>query len=306
MSPGVLEGYRRIWQPRIDRTLEEIHEELERDPDVLPGLSAAMKYAVLEGGKRLRPLLALSALRAAGGQEESGLAAACSLELVHAYSLVHDDLPAMDNDDFRRGKPTCHKLFGEALAILAGDGLLTHAFFLLARSMAPERVGQGVALLARCAGPQGMVGGQAYDIQPVEREPTLSEVARIHRLKTAALIEASVGLGGLLAAASPEVLSRLALFGRALGLAYQIVDDLLDWTGADHTLGRPSGADESKNRRTYPRLAGYQGSRVQVLSLLVQARDQLCGLGPQADILRALASFVQQRLEEIDPGKRGR
>jgi len=305
MSPGVLEGYRRIWQPRIDRALEGILEELERDPDVLPGLSAAMKYAVLEGGKRLRPLLALSALRAAGGEEERGLEAACSLELVHAYSLVHDDLPAMDNDDFRRGKPTCHKRFGEALAILAGDGLLTHAFCVLARSMAPERVGQGVLLLARCAGPQGMVGGQAYDIQPVEEAPTLNEVARIHQLKTAALIEASVGLGGLLAAASAEVLRHLQLYGRALGLAYQIVDDLLDWTGADQTLGRPSGADESKNRRTYPRLEGYQGSRKQVLSLLVQARGELCGLGPQADILLALASFVQQRLEEIDPGKRG-
>jgi geranylgeranyl diphosphate synthase type II len=264
-----LDQYRKTWKPRIDAELAEILDELgEGCPQ---DLHKAMRHAVLGGGKRLRPILCIAAVRACGGEEQAALRPGCALELIHAYSLVHDDLPAMDDDDVRRGQPACHKAFGEALAVLAGDALLTHAFLVLAQSVPAPLVPRAVVMVSEAAGPLGMVGGQADDVGGEGRERSLERVERIHSRKTAAMFQAAVGLGGLLAGASSPRSEALRAYGRALGLAYQVADDLRDQDGDPRT--RPADAS----------------------ALIQKAADAVKSLGGKADALLAIASFVEKR-----------
>ncbi|HUX66077.1 MAG TPA: farnesyl diphosphate synthase [Terriglobales bacterium] len=260
-----------------------------------PSLHRALRYSLLDGGKRLRPLLCRAAALAVAGQPvEAAWAPACAVEMVHTYSLIHDDLPALDNDDLRRGRPTCHKQFGEALAILAGDALLTLAFGQLAA--AGSAAAAMVALLAEAAGtPAGMVAGQVADLEAERAATSAAAVAFIHRRKTAALLRASVLLGGLAAAASAAQLAALAQFGESLGLAFQIVDDLLDLTASSRELGKTAGKDEVQRKATYPAVAGRAAAEWEARRLQQQALDALAPWGPAADRLRALAAQMAAR-----------
>jgi geranylgeranyl diphosphate synthase, type II len=291
-----LDSYRAAWQPRIDAELGRILDEVARETGCPPRLAEGMRYAALGSGKRLRPVLALAATRAVSGDEAATLRPACALELIHAYSLVHDDLPALDDDDFRRGRPTCHRAFGEPLAILVGDGLLTLAFAVLARAVPAALLPAAIAAVADGAGPAGMVGGQVDDVAELVAAPTVAEVEAIHARKTGALFRASLLLGGLLGGATDERLAALKGYATALGLAFQIADDWLAWAGDEVRLGRPTGSDVTKKRRTHPLAAGPEASRARAAALVAEARLAIADLPAQADILRALADLVSARL----------
>lgn len=261
-------------------------------------LQEAMRYSVLGGGKRIRPALCLAAAKAVGQAGEQGLAPACSVELIHAYSLIHDDLPAMDDDELRRGRPTTHIAFDEATAILAGDALQTLAFGLLANNSegsAEARLAM-IQELARASGSQGMVGGQAIDLESVGKTLSLSQLETMHRHKTGALIEASVRLGALTApSVSEAALTDLTAYARALGLAFQVQDDLLDIEGDTEVIGKPQGSDAARAKPTYPALLGVAGAREHLAALLSSALESLRAFGPEADPLRAMADYVVAR-----------
>lgn len=286
----------------INAELENVLLELGPQPEKL---RAAMRYSLLAGGKRLRPILAIAAAQAVAGEDMKSLGvlpAACALECLHTYSLIHDDLPAMDDDDWRRGKATNHKVFGEGLAILAGDALLTLCFEILSQRLAefrPEQVLQVVAEVARAAGAQGMVGGQAADIlweKEGERNGGLAELLQyIHQHKTGALIVASVRAGAILAGANPGELAALTDYARALGLAFQITDDLLDIYGDEKKLGKKTGQDIALGKLTYPAVHGKSKSKQRVSELLQTAIASLTIFGPSADPLRALAGSLAER-----------
>ena len=259
------------------------------------GLGDAMRYAVLDGGKRLRPLLVLAACEAVGGNSQAALRAACAVELIHAYSLVHDDLPCMDNDVLRRGKPTVHVKFGEAEALLAGDALQALAFELLTPDDAgvpPAMQALMCRLLARSAGADGMAGGQAIDLQSVGRKLDEAALRDMHQRKTGALLQASVELGAACApsplqGASAEALRR---YGAAVGLAFQVVDDILDVTADSTQLGKTAGKDAASDKPTYVSLMGLEGARAHADALLAQAEAALAGAGlPDVTLLGALA-----------------
>jgi geranylgeranyl diphosphate synthase, type II len=265
-------------------------------------LAMAMRHSVLGGGKRLRPVLCLMAAEACGGNRESALPAACALELVHTYSLIHDDLPAMDDDDLRRGRPTCHKEFDEATAILAGDGLLTLAFEIVAREVSPGSAAlRCVQVLAEAAGPAGMVAGQMADLQAEGRteghhvERTLAALESIHRRKTGALLRAPLRMGAIIAGAPASHADALDVYGKAVGLAFQIVDDLLDIQGDETKLGKRVGKDSELGKWTYPRFLGVDGSRRRAQQLAEEAVAALEPLGPRAEILRSLALALLER-----------
>jgi farnesyl diphosphate synthase len=263
-------------------------------------LGDAMRYAVLDGGKRLRPLLVLSASEAVGGHAEAALRAACSVELIHAYSLVHDDLPCMDNDVLRRGKPTVHVKFGEADALLAGDALQALAFELLTpdgTGIPAEIQANLCRLLARAAGSQGMAGGQAIDLASVGVALDEAQLRNMHRLKTGALLQGSVEMGAACGdVLAPESLAALRDYGAAMGLAFQVVDDILDVVADSHTLGKTAGKDAASDKPTYVSLLGIEGARAQAWQLLTQALDALdrSALADTA-ALRALAYMVVDR-----------
>jgi geranylgeranyl diphosphate synthase, type II len=268
-----------------------------------PGaLGDAMRYALLGGGKRIRPILVYSSGTAVGASLEALDHPACAVELIHAYSLIHDDLPAMDDDDLRRGRPTCHKVFGEALAILAGDALQALAFEVLTSDVAkrdcpPGRLAQMVRVLAQAAGAAGMVGGQAIDLEAVGRPLSLDQLEDMHLRKTGALIQASVRLGALSAPeVQEETLARLDAYAKCIGLAFQIRDDILDVEGDTATLGKTRGADASRNKPTYPSLLGLGGARELARALHEQALAQLDALGAAADRLRWLAQHIVERV----------
>jgi len=261
-------------------------------------LQDAMRYGLLGGGKRIRPALCLATAEAVGGQRQIALAPACALEMIHAYSLMHDDLPAMDDDDLRRGRATAHIAFDESSAILAGDALQAEAFRVLAtapRLSADVKLAMIKALASAC-GANGMVGGQAIDLESVARTLTLGQLENMHRHKTGALIEASVHLGALAGGVKdPALLNALARYARALGLAFQVQDDLLDIEGDTEVMGKTQGSDIVRGKPTYPALLGPKGAREHLTALLAEAHDSLKGLGIQADALHAMADYTVAR-----------
>ncbi len=283
---------------RIDAALDECTNLEDGCPSQL---REAMRYSLLAPGKRLRPMLVLLAAEACGAAVESALPAASAVEMVHAYSLIHDDLPAMDDDDLRRGRPTCHKKFGEATAILAGDALLALAFEVLAEGIQPPEVAaRCCAALARAAGACQLVGGQADDMigaaEEAEPEETGIEVLEsIHRRKTGALIGVSLRLGAMVAGADEAREKALAEYGRRLGLAFQITDDLLDVNGDEAAVGKRLGKDSQQGKLTFPGLLGVDRSRRRAERLVQQARDALAPLAPRTVALEALASYVLER-----------
>jgi geranylgeranyl diphosphate synthase type II len=251
----------------------------------------AMRYSLFAKAKRLRPALALGAADIVLGDDTPALPAACALEMIHTYSLIHDDLPAMDNDDLRRGRPTAHKAFGEATAILAGDTLLTMAFDIAA---IPGNCAV-IHELARASGPLGMAGGQFLDLEAEGKRIDLAALRRIHALKTGALIRAAVRVGALLAGARPEALDALSRYGEWLGLAFQIADDILDETGDAAAMGKPSGSDVLNQKATYPSILGMDRARAFAEEAAVEAQRALSGFGPEADVFRQLADYVIHR-----------
>jgi geranylgeranyl diphosphate synthase type II len=258
-------------------------------------LREAIRYSLLTPGKRLRPMLVMLACEACGGSAERAVPAACAVEMIHTYSLIHDDLPSMDNDDLRRGRPTCHRKYGEAVAILAGDALLALAFETLARGITPPEVAVSCsAALAHAAGPTALVGGQCDDVQVDLAAGSREILEAIHNRKTGALFLASLRLGGLVAGASAQQLAALDRFGANLGLAFQITDDLLD----HHESGRGTGAKGKGDRGklTFPNLIGQEQSRRDVERLIDASMESLEVFGPSARSLRALARFVTDRL----------
>lgn len=261
-------------------------------------LHAAMRYGVLGGGKRLRPALCLAAAKALGGDPAVAVVPACAVELIHAYSLIHDDLPAMDDDELRRGRPTTHIAYDEATAILAGDALQAMAFEWLAEqgNLSAEVRLAMVQTLARASGSQGMVGGQAIDLAAVGQQVSLAQLEQMHRHKTGALIEASVSLGALTAVPEPDLRHQaLASYAAALGLAFQVQDDLLDIEGDTSIMGKTQGSDSARSKPTYPVLLGKDGARRYLNQLLATCQQHLAGFGPEADPLRGMAEFVVTR-----------
>jgi len=254
-------------------------------------LQNAIDHSLFAGGKRLRPALALGACEIIGGDDTSALPAACALEMVHTYSLIHDDLPAMDDDDLRRGRPTCHIVYGEALAILAGDALLTMAFDIAAQS--------GNALLiqeiARAAGVAGMVGGQVLDLEGEGKRLSLDAMRQVHACKTGALIRVAVRSGALLGGATPQQMAALTQYGESIGLAFQIADDILDVTSTDEVLGKPVGSDAENEKSTYPALLGIEKSKELANQAVEKAVTALDSFGTEADAFRALARYIVDR-----------
>jgi geranylgeranyl diphosphate synthase type II len=258
----------------------------------------AMRHSVFAGGKRLRPILCMEAGKMVAGSLPTGIEElGGALEMLHTYSLIHDDLPALDNDDLRRGRPTCHKVFGEAIAILAGDALQTKAYETLARLRCPaEARVRIIEEIARGTGTvDGMIGGQVVDLEAEHTKPDLSTLEYIHRSKTAALITASVVSGGLYAKGSDDAVDKLTTFGKSIGLAFQIVDDVLDVTQSSEQLGKTAGKDTAAEKATYPALFGINESLKQADTLVEKALGSLEGFGSRADTLKALARFLVER-----------
>ena len=293
----MIAAYSASSQARVNAALETLFNaplpELAR-------LYEAMRYSVMNGGKRVRPLLAYAACEALGGQAEQASGAACAVELIHAYSLVHDDLPAMDDDDLRRGQPTTHKKFDEACAILAGDGLQSLAFSALLdprlSDCSSEIRLQMVTALAHAAGPAGMVGGQAIDLGSVGVKLDQTALEQMHRHKTGALIEVSVRLGALASGhAQPDQLQALQTYAQAIGLAFQVQDDILDVESDTATLGKRQGADIARDKPTYPALLGLDAAKAYALELRDQAQQALRPFDAAAEPLRELARYIVER-----------
>jgi geranylgeranyl diphosphate synthase type II len=260
----------------------------------------AMRYSLFAGGKRLRPILCLAGAAAVGGEERNVLPVACALELIHTYSLIHDDLPVMDDDGLRRGKPTNHKVYGEAIALLAGDGLLTEAFRLMTlfevpAGKDPAMIQNVIGLIAQAAGYEGMVGGQVVDIQSEGKEVDLETVQFIHSRKTGALIGVSVTAGALLGGGNEEQVKAIRAYGRQIGLAFQIADDILDIEGDTATLGKAVGGDARMKKITYPSVLGLQRSKHIQLETVEQAIAALEPFNHVADPLRSIATYIIER-----------
>jgi len=261
-------------------------------------LHKAMRYSVFAGGKRLRPVLVIAGAEAVGGTAERVMPTACALEMIHTYSLVHDDLPAMDNDDFRRGVPTNHKVFGEAIAILAGDALLTLAFRLVADNARTADLGAiqaVVADVAEAAGHAGMVAGQVADLEAEGRQVGADTLDYIHVHKTGALIRTSLRVGAMLCGATAEQVRALSVAGANLGLAFQIVDDILDVVASSEELGKTAGKDQIQQKATFPAIHGIEASRARARSLIAEAEEALTAFGPRAEPIRALGRFILER-----------
>lgn len=293
--------------PRIDAALAA---RLHLNDGCPERLREAMSYSLLAPGKRLRPILVLLAARACGGNDDAAMPAACAIEMVHTYSLIHDDLPAMDDDDLRRGRPTCHKAFDEATAILAGDGLLTLAFETLVAGVKQQPAAACCAVLARAAGPCGMVGGQMDDVEEehagdqisngasARAVPSSSPLARlesIHRRKTGAMILAALQMGAVVASGTPEQIATLEAYGQRVGLAFQITDDLLDVQSSMSAMGKRVGKDAQRGKLTFPGLLGLDQSTSRARQLISEASEALEVFGEEADGLRSVAQFVLER-----------
>lgn len=279
---------------------EALHAYLRPSSGIPPVIHEAMRYSVFAGGKRLRPALTLAAARAVGGREQSALPAACALELIHTYSLIHDDLPAMDNDDLRRGKPTCHRVFGEPIALLAGSALFSLAFEVLAGSRAnggpaADRVLAVLEEVAAACGAAGLIGGQVLDVVSVSRTLSEAELEALHRAKTGALFRAAVRAGAVLGGARPAQLEGLTAYAEHFGLAFQITDDILDVTGQAEQTGKPVGSDARNRKHTYVSLCGVEAARQRAAGSAAAALAALEQFGPEADFLRQAAVFIVSR-----------
>ncbi|VAV83740.1 (2E,6E)-farnesyl diphosphate synthase [hydrothermal vent metagenome] len=318
MYNGDLSEYMRARAAIINGALEDL---LPPEQGHHKNLAAAMRYSVFAGGKRLRPVLVMAAAEAAGSRSAAGngnaagndstagsldfaggsyggsLDTACAFECIHTYSLIHDDLPAIDDDDLRRGKPTCHKVYGEATAILAGDALLTLAFNLIAgtKDVAADKLLRVIAELSKGAGYGGMIGGQLVDIESEGREISFPVLEHIHIHKTGALIVAAIRSGAIIGGADDDTLDALTTYGEALGLAFQITDDILDLEGTDEELGKPSGSDLKRKKATYPSLLGISESKRMAADVTEKGLAAIEGLGAEAEPLRDLAGFVIKR-----------
>lgn len=293
-----IEHYLKRNGERVERELLKLFPSDWPIPDVL---RESMEYSLMAGGKRLRPILVLAAAEALGGSTEAAMPVACAIEAIHTYSLIHDDLPAMDNDDFRRGKPTNHKVFGEAMAVLAGDGLLTHAFYSIAQATRKHGVPAETALeivedLSRLAGAAGMVGGQAADMLGEQGITDREQLDFIHTHKTGDLIVFSLKAGAKIAGAAPGQLSALETYGYNIGLAFQIQDDILDLTGSVAKLGKPLKSDEKQHKVTYPYFIGLEASAAKVAELTEAAKMSVRDAGfADPERLLQLADFLMKR-----------
>ncbi len=289
----------------LDQARREVEAALDQ---ALPGESAwpetihrAVRYSLFAGGKRIRPLLVLAACDAVGGKRADAMPLACAVEMIHTYSLIHDDLPAMDDDDLRRGKPTSHKVFGEAMAILAGDALLTRAFHLMSELPPAEGVERlrrrlsASAILGQACGTTGLIGGQVIDLESEGRAILPAELEQLHRAKTGALLGACVRGGATLAGAGPGPLTRLCRYADAIGLAFQVVDDVLDATEAAERLGKTAGKDQAAGKATYVSIHGLERARSMARELLGDALEALEPLQPQAELLGELARAIVDR-----------
>lgn len=293
-----IQDKKEIVDAALDRYLPN-RPELKGEGTFPASLYKAIRYSLFAGGKRIRPILSMAAFEAVGGKGERILPFACALEMIHTYSLIHDDLPAMDNDDYRRGKPTCHHVFGEALGILAGDALLTEAFRLMANQTIHEVPKYDGALVlniihevAQAAGMLGMVGGQALDIESEGKEIDFPTLQYIHTHKTGSIILVSVRLGAKLGGGSEEALKALTRYGEGIGLAFQIADDILNIEGEMAQLGKKTGSDLIRRKATYPALLGIEESKRRAKELVDLSIDAIRSLGSEADPLREIARFI--------------
>jgi geranylgeranyl diphosphate synthase type II len=286
--------YLQAQQQRVDGAL---HHAVPQESTPPESIHKAMRYSLFAGGKRIRPVLCMAAAEAVSDNPAGIESAACTLELIHTYSLIHDDLPAMDDDDMRRGRPTCHKVFGEALAILAGDGLLTHAFQVLAQldcdAARKAKLAQELAIGSGTVG--GMIAGQVHDIEGEGKHPTVALLESIHRAKTGALLRASLRMGGIYAASDDEQLAALSAYGEHIGLAFQIVDDVLDVEESSETLGKTAGKDAKQKKVTFPAVYGLERSREMAEEERLAAHLSLRSFDDRADRLRQLADYIVKR-----------
>ena len=294
MKPAEFQSWLRRTRSVIEKTLRACVPAATTKPATI---HRAMRYSLLAGGKRLRPVLCCAASEACGGAVRDALPAACAVELVHTYSLIHDDLPCMDNDDLRRGKATSHKVFGEGMAVLAGDALLTEAFAILAsaKPKPPAGAAELVSELARAAGSRGLIAGQVADLEAEGKKPSEPALYFIHAAKTGVLLRAALKLGGLCGGGSKKQIAALDRFGFALGLAFQIQDDILDATQNAEKLGKTAGKDEAAGKMTFPALYGLEGSRELALRWTDDAVSSLRIFGARGEKLRALASLILSR-----------
>ncbi len=289
-----LTGWLKLQQAAIEKALKKHLPRGNCRPAVL---HEAMRYSVFVGGKRLRPILCLAAAESCGGTLEGALLPACAVEVLHTYSLIHDDLPCMDDDDLRRGKPTSHKIYGEGMAVLAGDALLTEAFIMLAQAPATKRYtgADYIAELAQAAGSKKLIGGQVLDLEGEGKSLSKKQLVQIHEAKTSALLTAAVKLGGMTANATAKELKCLEQFGYNLGLAYQVVDDILDLVQTTDVLGKTAGKDLVAEKSTYPAIMGLEASRKEARRLTENAMDALDGLGKKGARLNQIASYLLER-----------
>lgn len=286
-----------LWKKRQALVERALKEELDRTPVLDDTLRASMAYSLMAGGKRLRPVLLMAAADAVGADGTKFLPVACALEMIHTYSLIHDDLPAMDNDDLRRGKPTNHVVYGEGIAILAGDALLTLAFTVILRQKAvpAEALLRVVDEVSRAAGAEGMVGGQVLDLEAENRQISMEELRRVHTGKTGALFRAALRSGAILAGASEEQLSALTAYADHFGLAFQITDDILDVIGNAEEIGKPVGSDEKNHKSTYVTLTSLEMAQELARRTVAEAEAALSVFGQEAVFLRELVAYLVNR-----------
>jgi geranylgeranyl diphosphate synthase type II len=289
-----LKRYLAARQKEVDRALDQFLPKASTRPATI---HKAMRYSLFAGGKRLRPILCLTAAEACGGKIETALPLACAVECIHTYSLIHDDLPSMDNDDFRRGRPTCHKIFGDGIAVLAGDALLTIAFEIVSRAKPTSRYAMSILLreIAVAAGSQKLIAGQVADLEAEGHKTDRAQLRYIHENKTAAILTTTVRLGAMSANADAKKLSPITKFGRALGLAFQIIDDILDVTQTSEKLGKSAGKDVAAKKATYPAVIGLDESRSEAWRLTRQAHNALSIFGEKGEALHALANYLLER-----------
>ena len=286
-----------IWKKRLDLVEEQLLKELREDEALDATLCAAMKYSLMAGGKRLRPVLLMAAADAVGGDGDSFVTSGCAIEMIHTYSLIHDDLPAMDDDDYRRGKLTNHKVYGDGMAVLAGDALLTLAFEVMLRQegVKPEMLVQVVHEMSTAAGAHGMVGGQAIDLESEGKQIEMELLRKMHMGKTGALFRAAIRSGAILAGADANQLEALTIYADKFGLAFQITDDILDVVGNEEELGKPVGSDEKNHKSTYVTLTSLKEAKELARKTIDEAIDALDDFGDEADFLRDLAAYLIAR-----------